>query len=527
MKLTPPLVSLLLAACGPRVIVYPPGDSSPSGDDTAPPPATESCSPEVSIEDPYGLEGQPVSFTLGCASGLHPGGFEASLTNPPRGARFDAGSWTFEWTPGLDQGGRYDLMLAVLPRGADSGFPETTVVTLWVADAFGEPGNDDPDPMIYTEEWGLPVFHLDPEQYVGQEHVPADVTVYGHTYHAEMKIRGAASASYPKPSYTIRFSDEDFDASPWDMGNKDHLYAITAFDDNSYVRQKLCYDLWQAMADHFGVERLSPRTFFGVVFVGGEYHGVYTFSDRPDDHFLGEMGLSREANLYKSVSHYANFYRTFNGSPKSTLHDGYEKKEGEPPEGEPGAWDDLEALVAWSADASHEVFWAEHQGWLRIDEFMDWLIFVQWTAADDSAGKNAYLYNDPEDFEFRYCPWDFNHSYGQGWYTYRVSSSTFSDYRDTNGIFDHLQGHPEANEQLWDRYRSLRDDGPLNAAWMRERIDAYYGLIHPAAQRDWERWGRSYANSWGSHNPNDYDQERAYLETWITERDAFIRSMHP
>jgi spore coat protein H len=520
------LTALALTACTHHGLTIEPRDTGPSDDpdDTA---VAETCLPVMTTSEPYFLEGEELVLDFACSADGDRSDFEASIANLPEGASFDPESWSVRWTPALDQGGRYDLLLAVRPAYGEGGFPETTVGTLWVADAIDHPQNLPVDPTIYTEEWGLPVLHLDPQQRVGEEHVPAIITVEGHSYQAEMKVRGAVSVGYPKQSYTLRFSEEDLDASSWGMGNKDHLYAITPFDDNSYVRQKLCYDLWIAMAEHWGAERLTPRTFFGVVYLSGEYHGLYLFSDRPDDHFAQEMGLSREGNLYKSVNHYANFYRTYGGAPKSSLHEGYEKKDGTPEHGEEGAYWDLEALVAWSADASDQQFWAEHSEWLRLDEFMDWFLFVHWTSSDDSAGKNAYLYNDPAAFEFRYCPWDFNHSFGQGWYTYRIESDVYNDFQSHNGVFAHIQNHPEASAELWDRHRELMDDGPLNATWLLTTLEAYEAEIQRSADRDWAVWGSSFQSYWGEHNPNDFHSEQRYLRRWIVERDEYMRSVHP
>jgi len=521
---------LVLTACH-SYGVAPPADDTDADTQVDPadtaPPATDACSPVADIADPFLTEGDALSFSFACSSGQAEAGYEADIANLPDGASFDPDSWTVSWTPELDQGGRYDLLLTVFRKGDASAFPESALGTFWVADAIDHTNNQPVDAETYTEEWGLPVLHLYPQGSVSQEYGPARVTVYGHEYQAEMKVRGAVSVSYPKQSYALRFSDEDLDASPWGMGNKDHLYAVTPFDDNSYVRQKLCYDLWIAMAEHWETDRLTPRTFFGVVYLAGRYHGLYTFIDRPDDHFLQEMDLSGEGNLYKAVSHYANFYRTYSGSNKSTLHDGYEKKEGEPAEGQPRAYQDLDDLVAWSADASHQEFWDEHEQWLRLDEFMDWFLFVQWTSSDDSAGKNAYLYNDPTAVEFRYCPWDFNHSYGQGWYTYRISSETHTDYQGSNGIFAHFQSHPEAAAELWARNASMRDDGPLNATWMQATLDTYYAEIQRSAERDWSVWDRSFGDYWGSSNTNDFEQEKAYLETWIRERHDTMGRVNP
>jgi hypothetical protein len=63
---------------------------------------------------------------------------------------------------------------------------------------------------------------------------------------------------------------------------------------------------------------------------------------------------------------------------------------------------------------------------IDVEEFADWLLLVGWAIADDSAGKNVYLYHGGEPdgalgLLFRYVPWDFNDSFGQSWQTNRVA----------------------------------------------------------------------------------------------------------
>ncbi len=500
-------------------------DSEPGGDDpddSDPIDPGDSCQPQADIADPFYLEGDRVSFSMSCGSGAERQDYSLSITGLPSGASFDEQTWEVDWQTGYADGARYDLLLAARPADEQGGFPESAVASFWVADAVGNPENEPVVAAEYTEEWGLPVFHFEPSGSLTSTHIPADLTVMGHLYHVEMKVRGAYSSGFPKQSYTVRFSDEDLDASHWDMGNKDHLYVITPFDDNSYVRQKLAYDMWQAIADHWKRDRLAPRTFFGVAYMNGAYHGLYLFSDRPDDHFAQEMGLSSEGNLYKAVNHDANFFRTGSGGGlKGTLHDGYEKKEG-PPED----WSDIDALVAFCADSSDDEFYAQADEWMRSDEFMDWFIFVHHTSSDDSAGKNSYLYNDPEAFEFRYCPWDFNHSFGQGWYTYRVPSNSYNDFKSYNAIFAHFQNGEEASEELWGRFWELMNEGPLRLEWLHEKLDSYYEQMERNAERDWEVWGSTFHSSWSSYNPNDYLQEREYLYQWLEERDEWMHYYH-
>jgi len=529
-----PLITLgLLASAGCGGTVWNPGDE-PDGPDsnyTEPPletvPGAERswCEPNADVEELHHVEGDEVTLTFDCTSGADRSGFLVELTTDAGSVQLHPDTWSVYWTTGLADRGRHDFLLEVRPAGeeATGSVPETAVATVWVADALGHPGNVPPVPLEYTEEWGLPVVHLQPHGPVTQDHVATTVTFMGKAYDAEMKIRGAVSVNYPKNSYTLRFGDEDLDADALGMGNKDHLVLITPFDDNSYVRQKLAYDLWSAMADHWGADRMTPRTAFVVVYLDGGYWGLYTASDRIDDHFAEEMGLSRDGNLYKAINHDANFYRhDSSGNTKSTLHQGYTKEEGEP-----DVYTDLDALVAFSADSDHATFVDQAGDWLRVDEFMDWFLFVHHTASDDSAGKNAYLYCDPAHPEFRYVPWDFNHSFGQGWYTYRVASNVNSDFAWNNGIFDHFHEHALASDELWDRYADLRDTGPLHRDWFTAQLDAYYAQIQLSAERDWWFWGADYLSYWAGSNANDYEAEKLYLYAWLEDRDEWMEQYHP
>ena len=528
---------LVLGACmGPGGVMLVPGAG---GAETGEPPLEHvapagpaACDPRAVVDEPFLLEGDEVHLSFECSSGEPPTSFAAALTTEVQGATFDEDSWSVSWSTGFADGGRHDFLLAVRPAdpavvGQDA-LPETALGTVWIADALGHPANEPVVPSLYTEEWGLPVIHLLPHEPLSQEHVPTTIIFRGRTYDAEMKIRGAASVWYPKNSYNLRFGDEDLDTGELGLGTKDHLILITTFDDNSYAREKMAFDLWAAIADHWGRDRLTPRTFFAVVYMNGAYWGLYVACDRVDDHFAEEMGLSRDGNLYKAVNHDANFYTwDASGYDKGTLHQGYTKEEGEPEEGLPGAFDDLDQLVSWSSSVDHETFVAEMDGWLRTDEFMDWLLFVQYTSSDDSGGKNAYLYNDPEQPEFRFAPWDFNHSFGQGWTTYRIGPETFNDFAWNNGIFAHFQAHPETDEELWGRLHELMESGPLHLDWFTARLDEYYARIHPSAERDWSVWGEAYLDYWYGYNDLSYLEERAYLYDWLAQRDGWMWTYHP
>jgi hypothetical protein len=345
----------------------------------------------------------------------------------------------------------------------------------------------------------------------------------------EAKYRGAASYGYPQKSFTLRFEEKDsIDLGDWDMGHRDHLVLVTTFDDNSYVRQKLVYDLWQEMAEDAGADRMTPRTFFVVLYIDGSYFGLYMAIDHVDDEFARDMGLVGDGNMYKAVDHNANFYReSVYGGDKGTLHDGYEKKEGLPE----SDFSDLEALVAFSADSDDDTFRAEAPEWLRVDEFVDWFLLVLYTSAYDSAGKNSYLYDDApgSDIEFRFTPWDMNQAFGQDWRTYRSDASASTSYwMSMNGIFRHLVTQPDSAAEVAARVDHLLNAGPFELGRVQAHVDELRASLGRNSDRTWEKWGAQYQTygSWG--NRDDFTtppEEVAYVQAWLADHDAAVRAI--
>ncbi len=431
----------------------------------------------------------------------------------------------FVWqTDGAD-GGRIALTLSANAPGSGR-LPETQGLVFWIADDPGAPGARDPEPLHYTEEWGLPVIHIEVDGPMTESEQPAVITVRDQQVDGAAKIRGASSTGYPKVSYTLDFQSDELSVEEWGDKSREHMVLTTTFDDNSYVRQKLSFDLWRAMAVAQDVQRLTPRTFFGVVYINGDYIGLYMGCDRIDDEFLRHMGFAGEGNMYKAISHDANFKLTgANGYAKTWLSSGYEKTEGP----EPDDFADLDALVAWTGSTNPTTLWTEGSSRIDLDEFIDWFLFVSVALAQDSAGKNAYLYHDEDGGQLRFVPWDFNDSWGQNWYTARIEADVINDYTWNNRVFELLQAHPDAAAEIRARYQRLRDGGPFDPASLQALLDGYYATITPSAERDWETWGSTYQryDRWaGTRNAygdwQDFEGERAYLETWIADRMAVM-----
>ncbi|MCP4808280.1 MAG: hypothetical protein GY913_27795 [Proteobacteria bacterium] len=459
-------------------------------------------------------EGETLSIEVSCATAES----ELELLIGPDDATFDG--TTLSWETGASSAQNTQ---AVFGATANPGHvPESAAVSLDVTD-MPELGGLPVDPETYTSEWGVPVIHIETFGELHQSYVSGAFTYMGETWEADVKIRGASSASFPKPSMTVEFTDQEFAREDWEK-TRNHLVLLSTFDDNAYVRQRLVYEVWNALAEAEGEPRITPRTWFTVVYMNGEYLGLYVGLDKVDDEQMDHLGWNRDGNLYKAVNHDANFYLDYSGGgAKSSLAAGYEKKEGD------DDWSDLEALVAFTGGSDSATLVAEADDHLDYDEFMDWFLLVAYALSEDSAGKNSYLYNDPLADgapHFHAVPWDHNHSWGQNWYTARRDVDRLNEYQSTNRVFWAMKDADEdrLKARLLDR---MGDGGPLDAethlAWM----DGWYADIDRSARRDWALWETSYRSHWWADYRDDwtsYDEEVAYLYDWVEQREAYMRA---
>lgn len=508
----------LLACTSGSVNPDPPGDDTGTtevidGSDSGDPETLPGGTCDPGADAVYGEEGVELRFTVTCTGG----GTATSFTMPdlPSGARFEGETLT--WTPGLAQAGHHELVVQ-----SDGEVPDEGVVDVWIADAWDAPGNVEVDPATYEEELGLPVIHLErPADTNDYTDVATTMWFRGDVYDIELKYRGAASAYYPKRSYTVSFpSDHEFDDEDQGFENRRKITITTLYDDNSYLRQWLCYQLWSAMDP----KRHDVQSMFAVLYVNGAYEGLFVVTDHIDGEYWEDHGYDEEGNLYKAVDHQANFYSTYNGYPKSSWHAGYEKQEGDPDD-----WSDLDSLVQFVAESDDSTFSAGIADRVVVQEIADWWILVRWTESDDSGGKNAYLYDDATTGLFHHAPWDFNHSLGQTWQTERESADTNYDFYWSNNLFYRLNNDAVWGEVMADRMREQLAT-TYSAESVLARIDDALERIEPSAERDWEKWEESYRTYGGWYWRTDWtshDEEVAYLRAWVEARAGWMETWYP
>ena len=378
------------------------------------------------------------------------------------------------------------------------------------------------DPRQHVEEDGLPVFHLYLSSSLpdDDDDRPARLIYRGRCYVAEARYRGDTSLRFPKRSLTIDLADgQTFDEPTLAGGfmGRSKLVLISPFNDNSYMRSRLAFEVWNRMSpDH-----VQLKTFSAVVYLNGKYHGLYTVTDHINRDFLAERGLDPGGDRFKSVGQDANFSRLdASGLPKVELRQGFEKKEGQPEDGDE-AWRSIEALTAFVADASPERFRAERDAWMDSRDYEDWWIFANLAYTKDSVAKNAYHFRPRWlGARFRFIPWDLDASFGQDWNTRRLAPEDIPSFTERNLLFSRLLEDPAVAGPLYTRYRELLQ-GPLHRDVVLGLIDGYASELQAAALKDEARWGEEHRAfpRWRSRTDlNDFQAEVEYLRSWVDTR---------
>lgn len=504
---------LVAAGCGAD------DDSLPSllrPPDLPSPPLNERCRPAGG--DPvWSVEGEPLSVPVSCALGLAlpPDAFE--LPDLPPGADWDASTGVLTWRPALDQAGLWHVPVYVPSLG------ESGVLRLGIVDAWSSPHNRPPRwPVGYPEEFGLPVIHLSFSQALGGQAVPARLTHRGRQYEVRLKYRGNQSLEYPKKNFTVKLDPSDPLTEPGVAGGftRPKLVLTGNFDDASHVRQRLAYELWNRLDP----AHVQVRTFPAVVYLNGYYWGLYLVGDHIDDHLLVTNRISREANIYKAIWTVANFRLIKpGGQPKLVSWSGLEKKEGKPKAGEPGAFDDLDALIRFVDTSSDDDFRRTLPHLVRMNDAAHWWMHAMFGLTVDSIHKNVYLLHDPRVGPWRFVPWDFNASFGQDWKLERLPPDSANSFTDENRLFERMLNEPSF---LLPQRLSRELDASFAPSEVLGLIDTWTPHIEASARRDDDRWSEARRRFYAQPSPLPWDEDLAYVREWIEHRHTYLRTRY-
>lgn len=405
---------------------------------------------------------------------------------------------------------------------ADTAAPADTDPPEAVPGATGDPGFREP-PLCHVtvtcdgeipDDPKIPC-HLQVEEASGR-------VLYDGT--AGFERRGRSSVYFPKPQYAVELweapPEGDQPAVPttanfFGMGGEDDWILNGAYVDRALVRNKLVFDLFQALG---GPGRYAPEQVFCDLTLDGAWQGIYLLGERVDrDDDRLDLAEDPERPGASFVIKNDDAAGGFLGATVTT-----------------GSWflvwpdrlddEDLARVTAvvdgWQAavlgpepaDPERGIF-----AWLDADSAADWWLIQEFAKNNDAYHLSVHLWQDL-DGRMHFAPWDLDLSFGYpytdcGWEGWIASRSP---------MITAMEAMPEFRVRLRERWAELRDDA-LATEHVLARLDTYREVMGDTVHANFETWPFGEIQfCWGGIcwlcPVEDFDAEWARLREWIEER---------
>lgn len=328
--------------------------------------------------------------------------------------------------------------------------------------------------------------------------------------------RGGSANNRPKSSFGFELNeDAELDDNKHipllGMETEDDWILDGVYSDLSCVRNRVSFQLWDAIqsdALHRGKDVLLSATHgeYVELFLNDRYNGIYCLSQRLDGELLGfddDEGYLYKCENWNQVSRFLEISDTID-SP--LIWAGWEQKY---PNFEAKAtWKPLYNLVDFVVNTDDEEFAEHYSSYIKIDQFIDFVILVNIIKGYDNTGQNLMLATKGSGEAFYFCPWDMDAAWGRDW---------DSQPKNEEGI---------VLFEVYNRFCSANPDHftqHLKSRWsqLREAVvtdQSLFGLFENnlrmikeagAAEREYQRWPESLPN---------IDEEGAYIQSWIQAR---------
>lgn len=344
---------------------------------------------------------------------------------------------------------------------------------------------------------------------------PEETTVFSSF--AGIEHRGTFSRGFDKKSMGFSLwenmdSSSEYLTSLLNFGKNNDWILNSAIVDPSRIRNIVSFEIWNGLRnenkdDYSGNIGIQPRPV--ELFMNNRFWGLYIFSDNLNKAFLS---AGNKAVLYKAYD-WANGATRFERYDSKVSHhrfwNGWEQKI--PHYKEKINWEPLNKLYEVVRNSSDESFKKGISELIDIDNFIDYYLFLNLTAAADNTGKNIFLYKENQQEPFKIIPWDQDGSWGLVYDGSRMGYNTVL----SNRLFQRLFETNPRNfiSKLKNRWFYLRQNNyekaKLNAAF----DSSFNKLISlDIIQKENKIW---------SLNLN-MQEEQEYIQNWIKNRLDYL-----
>ncbi len=331
-------------------------------------------------------------------------------------------------------------------------------------------------------------------------------------YACKVKYRGTASLAYDKKSFAVKLLDESgksLDATIFGI-RKDDVWILDAMaTDRSRLRNRLCTDLWNAVSKtpydtEYG-NRNGTEGQFVELFINGNYHGLYCFTDKINRKLLGIKKAKDNSDgtttingvLYKTDNWGEDTFTCATEDMPSTSTTWREWELDYPDDNAcEDAWAPLVGFKDFCTTSSDEDFKAGTDGHMYAQNVTDYHVFALATGICNNKANDIYLstVNANEGVQMLITPWSLGASLGadaDGNYDATLSDNAMVTKMV---LFKRLwegkvNDYPYETAQRWkELYGSTLSTEAFNA-----RVDAYAKAFAESGawQREHDAWGKN------------------------------------
>lgn len=302
----------------------------------------------------------------------------------------------------------------------------------------------------------------------------ATLVAGGDTLDGRIHYRGGISAGYPKHSLALKL-DERYPLCGL-PADKDWILNAN-YIDKTFMRHKLCYDLFRLMDEE---RNRAPLCAYATLTVDGHGQGLYVVMQKMDASTLGiDKGDSTSVIFKEPPVMYDE--RIVPQDPDNYYQQTFPKKRKDDRTAQ------AEAIVAFLQDSPDEVFRAEVGQWFDLKNIADWQLLLLLSNNADGLRKNFFLYKVGDATPYRVAPWDYDHSFG------RDGDNEPNMLRDTVDcnravLLRRLWQWPEYRSQVARRWQQLRTEGLFTEATLNRMIADNAAQIEAAVKANELLW---------------------------------------
>jgi len=343
--------------------------------------------------------------------------------------------------------------------------------------------------------------------------------------YAGIETRGGSALGFDKKSYSLELKEDDLgrdelSESLLGMREDDDWILDAMFIDPARMRNRVSTDIWLDFQKLYYQDKelkgeSATEGELVELFLNNDYQGVYMLTERIDRKQLKIKKFKEDKEygfLYKAVAWSAavTFKSYTEFDPTKDTWEGWEQKF---PDSEDDGifWEPLANFTQFVTESTDEDFIANIENELRIDNAVNYYIFMNLLRADDNTGKNLYLAKYKISEPFFIVPWDLDATWGLFWDQTRVNPNIVL----SNHLFDRLirTNAGDFRTRLKERWQSARN-GMLTKEKLLQYFQNYATQMEEsgAFERERERWAVS----------NTLAEEMTFIEGWIEEQLVFM-----